>query len=76
MLKASNQNELYHCLEVLNLLEIAELVILAINERKESRGQLRRLDYPFTNPMLGQFLVMSEKNGKPGFRWERPVRLS
>ena len=69
LLKAANPHELYHCLEVLNLMDIAELVILAVNERKESRGEARRQDYPFVNPMLNKLLVCSQKDGKPSFRW-------
>ena len=75
ILKARNQHELYHCLEVLNLMDISELVLLAVNERKESRSQARRLDYPFTNPMLDKFLVVMKKQGKPVFSWESPKRL-
>jgi len=70
LLKASNQNELRHCLEVLNLLDIAELVLLAVQERKESRGQVRRQDYPFPNPMFDKkSLVLSLSDGKPALRW-------
>jgi succinate dehydrogenase/fumarate reductase flavoprotein subunit len=76
ILKATNQHDLYHCLEVLNLFDVAELVLLAVNERKESRGQARRLDYPFINPMLNKFLVITQKEGKPSFRWEEPRRVS
>jgi len=76
ILKASNQHDLYHCLEILNLMDIAELVLLAVKERKESRGQARRQDYPFTNPLLNKFLVISQKEGKPAFRWEKPRRFS
>lgn len=76
ILKASNPHDLYHSLEVLNLMDIAELVLLAVNERKESRDQARRQDYPFTNPMLNKFLVITQKNGKPTFRWESPRRIS
>jgi len=76
ILKASNQHDLYHCLEVLNLMDIAELVLLSVNERKESRGQARRQDYPFTNPMLNKFLVITQKDGKPTYRWEEPRRIS
>ena len=70
LLKAENPHELYHCLEVLNLIDIAELVILAVNERKESRGEARRQDYPFANPMLNKLLLLHQKDGKPSFRWE------
>jgi succinate dehydrogenase/fumarate reductase flavoprotein subunit len=76
ILRADNPHDLYHSIEVLNLMDIAELVLLAVNERKESRGQARRQDYPFTNPSLNQFLVITQKNCKPTFRWEKPSRLS
>ena len=76
ILKASNQHDLYHCLEVLNLMDIAELVLLSVKERRESRGPARRQDYPFINPMLNKLLVVTQKNGKPAFRWENPRRLS
>jgi succinate dehydrogenase/fumarate reductase flavoprotein subunit len=76
LLKADNQHDLYHCLEVLNLLDIVELVLLAVNERKESRGEARRLDYPFTNPMLNKILIVAQKRGKPTFKWEEPRKIS
>jgi len=76
ILKASNPHELYHCLEVLNLIDVAELVLLATCERKESRGKMQRQDYPFANPMLNKFLVITQKDGKPTLRWEKPRRVS
>ena len=76
ILKAKDPHDLYHCLEVINLLDIAELVILAVNERKESRGQARRLDYPFTNPQLNKLLLITQKDERPTFRWEKPRQLS
>jgi succinate dehydrogenase/fumarate reductase flavoprotein subunit len=75
-LKAGNPHDLYHCLEVLNVIDIAELVLLAVNERKESRGKIQRQDYPFTNPMLNKFLVITQKDSKPTLRWEKPRRVS
>jgi len=69
-LKAGNWHDLYHCIEVLNLMDVAELVLLAVKERKESRGQARRMDYPFINPMLNQPLVISQKDGRPVFTWQ------
>jgi succinate dehydrogenase/fumarate reductase flavoprotein subunit len=75
-LKAGNQHDLCHSIEVLNLMGVAELVILAVIERKESRDQARRMDYPFTNPALKKFLVITLKDGKPVFRWEKPRRVS
>jgi succinate dehydrogenase/fumarate reductase flavoprotein subunit len=75
-LRGNNPHDLYHCLEVLNLIDIVELVLLAVRERKESRGQAQRQDYPFMNPMLNKFLVITQKDGKPIFRWEKPRRVS
>jgi len=75
-LKASNPHELYHCLEVLNLMDVAELVLLAVMERKESRGQSIRQDYPFVNPMLNKHLLITNRDGKPCFSWEKPRRIS
>jgi succinate dehydrogenase/fumarate reductase flavoprotein subunit len=57
-LKAGNQHDLCHSIEVLNLMDVAELVILAVIERKESRDQARRMDYPFANPALRKLLVI------------------
>ena len=69
-ISASNQHELMHCLEVLNLLDIGELVFSAILERKESRGKYSRQDYPFTNPLLNnKVLTCKQVKGKPALEW-------
>jgi succinate dehydrogenase/fumarate reductase flavoprotein subunit len=60
---ASNQHELMHCLEVLNLLDIGEIVFKSILERKESRGKYFRQDYPFTNPQLNSKVLFCYKSG-------------
>ena len=36
-LMARNQHDLMHCLEVLNLIDLGELVFIAAKERKETR---------------------------------------
>lgn len=52
-LKADNSHELMRCLEVLDMLDIAQATILATANRKESRGPFhRRTDYTFTNPLM------------------------
>ncbi len=66
---AANQHELMHCLEVLNLLDIGELVFIAANERKETRGRHVRTDYPFTNPLLDKMLLIKNAEGKPVAEW-------
>jgi succinate dehydrogenase/fumarate reductase flavoprotein subunit len=74
-LMAKNQHELMHCLEVLNLLDIAEAIFIAVLERKETRDKYARLDYPFTNPMLdGKMLVCKRKGNKPVAEWREIKR--
>jgi len=69
-LAAANGHELGRCLEALNLLDVGEAVILAAKERKETRGRHKRMDYPFTNPLLDKFLVIKMVDGKPVFSWK------
>jgi succinate dehydrogenase/fumarate reductase flavoprotein subunit len=66
---ASNQHELMHCLEVLNLYDLGELIFLAAIERKETRGNHIRADYPFTNPLLNKMLICKKKGNSPVFEW-------
>jgi len=69
-LTARNQHELMHCLEVLNLLDIGEVIFAAVRQREETRDKFARLDYPFTNPMLdGKILICKKKGGKPVTEW-------
>jgi succinate dehydrogenase/fumarate reductase flavoprotein subunit len=75
-LAAKNQHELMHCIEVLNLVDIAEIVVAAVAERKETRGKYSRLDYPFTNPMLNnKTLICRKSESGPVFEW-RDVKSS
>ena len=71
---ARNQHELLHCLEVLNLIDVGEVLFIAANERKETRGLHVRPDYPYTNPTLDKFLVVSNVNGNPVTEWEEVRR--
>lgn len=68
---ARNRWELMRCLETLNLMELGELVFMAAKERKETRGLHKRPDYPLTDPMLGdKVLVIRRKSGKPVVEWK------
>ena len=58
-----NQHELVHCLEVLNLLDIGELVFTVSLERKETRGNFIRADYPFANPLLNNKTLTCKRAG-------------
>ncbi len=69
---AKNPHELMRCLEVLNLLDIAEVIFLAVIERKETRDKFFRLDFPFQNPLLdGKRLVCKLKHNRPSFEWRK-----
>ncbi len=63
---AQNLHELMHCLEVMNLFDIGELVFLASRERKETRGNYIRLDHPYTN--------IKKVHNKPVFEWRQAKR--
>lgn len=66
---AANPHELMRVLEVLNLLDLGELVCIAANERKESRGQHNRADYAYTNPLLDKYLIVKNVDGQPVTQW-------
>ena len=58
LLMARNAHELMHCIEVLNLLDLGELLLIAAAERRETRDRHIRSDYPFTNPLLDKWLLV------------------
>lgn len=67
---ARNQHELMHCLEVLDLLDVGEVLFIAANERKETRGIHIRSDYQYTNPLLDKFLIIKKVDGKHVTEWK------
>jgi succinate dehydrogenase/fumarate reductase flavoprotein subunit len=71
-LVARNPWEVTRCLETLNLLDLGELVLLAANERKETRDLHQRPDYPLTNPMLdGKAIFVKRVNGETVMEWKK-----
>ena len=71
-LVAGNPWEVTRCLETLNLLDLGEIVLLAANERKETRGLHQRPDYPLTNPVLdGKAIFVKRVNGEPVMEWKK-----
>ena len=70
-LKAENSHELIRSLEVLDLLDIGIIMALCGENRKETRGVIKRVDYPFTNPLLNnkfQTITMTEDGEVLDFR--------
>jgi succinate dehydrogenase/fumarate reductase flavoprotein subunit len=73
IMRASNAHEAVKCLETLNLIDLGEIVSLAALDRKETRGNHVRVDYPLTNPrMNGKTHIMKKVDGKIVSEW-RPV---
>jgi succinate dehydrogenase/fumarate reductase flavoprotein subunit len=68
---ANSQHELWRSMEVINLLDLAEVVFRTSEERKETRGMFIRTDYPITNPLLDRILVVRRENEKPIFEWRK-----
>jgi succinate dehydrogenase/fumarate reductase flavoprotein subunit len=67
---ARNSHTLMRCLEVLDLMECAEAIFLTALERKETRAQHKRSDFPFTNPLLAdKFLTIRREKGIPVLEW-------
>ena len=74
LLMARNPHELMHCIEVLNLIDLGELLLIAAAERKETRDRHVRSDYPFTNPLLDKWLIIKSSGGKPLTEWREIKR--
>jgi len=65
-LMAKDYHYLMRCLEVRNLMEMAEVHINAVMARKESRGNHIRLDYPERDRSLDNMITYQRlKDGKP-----------
>jgi len=75
IIRAGNQHEVMRCLEVLNLIELGELVFTGALERRETRGNHVRLDYPLTNPRMNkQVQIQKRIDGKPVTEWRAEAR--
>ena len=62
-LQATNSHELMRIAEVIDLLDMGEIAFLSVLNRKETRGQLKRSDYKYTNPLLSGQMETIEKGG-------------
>jgi succinate dehydrogenase/fumarate reductase flavoprotein subunit len=67
---ADNAHNLMRALEVFDLMDCGETVFHSAMERKETRAQHRRSDFPFTNPLLANmFLTIRQEKGKLRLEW-------
>jgi succinate dehydrogenase/fumarate reductase flavoprotein subunit len=67
---AQDGHELVRGLELMNLVDLAELLFLAAMERKETRAGHVRVDYPFTNPLLDKLLIVRKTDEGPILEWK------
>lgn len=73
-LKTTCSHTLMRAAETLDLMDCGEAILRAALERRETRGNHIRADFPFTNPLLAdQFLTVGLEDGAPVARW-RPIR--
>lgn len=75
-LKAENSHELVRSLEVMDLIDVGLATAYCSENRKESRGMARRIDYPFTNPLMGNKFqtIHLDENGKPVMEFRDKVK--
>jgi succinate dehydrogenase/fumarate reductase flavoprotein subunit len=65
-LVANNPHHLMRAMECRNIMDLAEVHIAACLERKETRGQFIRLDYPKVDPALTDLVTVQHLvNGQP-----------
>lgn len=63
-------HELMRASETLAIIDMGEIMIRCALERKESRGNMQRSDYPFTNPLLsGKFIRIVKGRNGPEISW-------
>ena len=68
-IESVQQNNALEWLETVNMLKVAELVIAAALQRRESRGSHSRLDHPTPNEMLkGHHYAFQPMNASDQFR--------
>ena len=73
-LAAPTAHELMRAAETLAIVDMGEIMIRCALERRESRGNMHRSDYTFTNPLLNnKFIRIVKENGEPRITW-RDIR--
>lgn len=63
-LRADCAHTLMRSAEALDLMDCGEAILRAARERRETRMAHRRVDYPFTNPLLEDKLLTLRKDGE------------
>lgn len=70
-IKCKNSHELMRAIESFDLILVGKLICYTARERRETRGNHRRIDYTFTNPLLNnKFVVIKKgKHDDPILTW-------
>ncbi len=69
-ISCSNAHELMRTLEAFELLQVGKLICLCARERRETRGNHKRADYTFTNPLNdNMFVTIKQVDGEPKVGW-------
>ncbi len=72
---AADEQQVQACLEVQDMLKTAEVIILAAQERKESRGAHYRADYPqMDQAWVKNIRIRKDKHGNLVVRVTDPVK--
>ena len=75
-LSAADPHELMRCIEAKNILELSELHLMACRERRESRGNSLRNDYPERNPANDNHIsICRQVDGRPVIELMRAPEL-
>jgi len=75
-LMAKNPHYLMRCLETRNILDMSEVTLRGMLERKETRGNFIRLDYPETDTAMdGKLICQRLQDGKPVIELVEPIGL-
>lgn len=69
-ISCTNAHELMRTLEAFEMLQVGKLICLCARERRETRGNHKRSDFTFTNPLNdNMFVTIRQVNGEPQVGW-------
>ena len=66
-------HQLMRTMELFDLIDLAKAVAITSRNRKESRGNHKRIDYDYTNPLLNNMFqtIHRDKNGEVVLEWRK-----
>ena len=68
-------HQLMRTMELFDLIDLAKAVAITSRNRKESRGNHKRIDYDYTNPLLNNMFqtIHLDKNGEVVLEWRKRI---